>query len=456
PSPALNAALAAMLRAMVCPPLLGPLTASYAVTDGQVTRTWRQTLVGRAEALRLEVEPVANHLAGAAELQPREVREVTWPGGQVTSLADLTARFASRLRVGDVVYPTETTLDYREQLVKLADFLAREGEDGKFSGIAFIDHRGVRALLGAYEVTGERRYLETALRWGLAMVAEQRDDGGYRMGYGITSRGEECYVADGGEIALGMARLVPYAAAAERPRLMQSLAGYFAYRESFRVPSGGIGVGWCLSDYGQRPVTPLATPTRIYAPELNTYTIGCTLAAAYAYASLTGDPALERQAEADADWLMPRLKSLSGASGESFCWAHALTTDPARRRLYADYLRTHLIAPLLARKPLWWLNSGGRASLDLDLLVYYYTRVSRQPEVLAAIATAASGMFAADTPGSVHRFLGRPNLGHDPWLYLCFSGVGLADLVQPLVTLRGFERQTAGGVNSPGGGGPAG
>jgi hypothetical protein len=33
------------------------------------------------------------------------------------------------------------------------------------------------------------------------MLREQREDGGYRMGYGITAKGEECYVADGGEIA---------------------------------------------------------------------------------------------------------------------------------------------------------------------------------------------------------------------------------------------------------------
>ena len=58
-------------------------------------------------------------------------------------------------------------------------------------------------------------------------------------------------------------------------------------------------MGWCKRDYGVRPIRPLEKITKIYAPELNLYTIGCTLASATMWAQLTQDPKAGEAAAAE-------------------------------------------------------------------------------------------------------------------------------------------------------------
>jgi len=338
--------------------------------------------------------------------------------------------------------PPTAALDVTASLRALADWFVQTGrDDAKFSGVSFIDNRGARTLLGAWRTFGDRKYLDAAVAWGNAMVAEQRADGGYRMGYGITSKGEACYVADGGEIAVGIACLANATTGQQRERFLKSLDAYMGYRDDFRIPTGGIGVGWCLHDYGQRPVVPLDVPTRIYAPERNTYTISCTLAAAYAHAHLRGDdPKLVAQCEADADWFMARSKTLYGAGCESFLFAHALSTSPERRELYRAFLEQQAIQPMLAPERAWWLQAGGRAAFNVEGLIYSLTRVKPDPVVESELRRSLWQIYGANSPTSIHRLIGRGDLNNEEWIYLCYSGLGLADVVQPMVTMVGFER----------------
>ena len=334
------------------------------------------------------------------------------------------------------------SLDTGAALKAVCDFLlAHFNEHGRLHGNRFIENRGMRTLLAGYEIFGEQAYRDAAMRWAEEVVmADQRDDGGYRMGYGITSNGESCYVADGGEIAVCIARLVSYAEGKQRDALLESLDSYMAYRESFRVPEGGIGVGWCLHDYGQRPVVPLDEPTRIYAPERNTYTIGCTLAAAYAHARLRDTPALEERAEKDAEWLMPRTEALHGAFVESYMFAHLFTTKPEQKKRYEAYLRTAFRDRTLASKgKAWWLAGGGRSALNLDGLAYWLHAVEPgDAEAEAMVATALCSMFSPESEHSMLRLIEEPGLAHDAWIYICYGSLGLADVVKPMVSMDGF------------------
>lgn len=374
----------------------------------------------------------------AATAAPGQTADLPWLTAPLTSFDWRAYSVSADLLTGGTVVDSRAwDVDARQALGDLCDYFVKTGAtDGKLSGISFIDHRGARTLLAAYELFQDRRYLETALRWGRAMLREQRPDGGYRMGYGITSRGEECYVADGGEIALGIARLVSYAAPAEAAKLRQSLQAYMGYRDSFRVPEGGIGVGWCLQDYGQRPVVPLEKPTRVLAPEINTYTIGCTLGAAWVYAALSGKAEDREAAVADGEWLMPRCQSLSGAFVESYVAAHALAPTPELKQRYADYLQAAFVERMAPQTSVWWLSGGGRSALNLHGLAYCYEHLGRDPRVLAQLARALSAIVARQSPTSIYQLLGRRNPNQEEWIYLCFAGIGIADAVEADVSLR--------------------
>lgn len=348
----------------------------------------------------------------------------------------LELRVETSSSAGPVLGPQRFGLDARGQLRAICDFmLSRADEDGRMHGYSFIDNRGARVLAGAYDIFGDRRYLDAAMRWGRTMMAEQRADGGYRMGYGITARGEECYVADSGEIVVGVLRLAAYAEGDVRARLLDSADRYMGYRESFRVQSGGIGVGWCLHDYSQRPVQPLQELARIYAPEKNTYTIGCSLAGAYGHAALRGDPSLKQRAQTDADWLMPRTTRLNGAFIESFMFAHEFAATPERRGVYADYIKEAFVEPALAKPVEWWQHGAGRSALNLDGLVYYLHRIDNRPEIRAEIYRALCAMFSPDAPRSVSAVTAGDALGQPEWLYISYGTLGLVDFVAPLVSI---------------------
>jgi hypothetical protein len=429
----------------------------FAVQDGQAKVSFAQELRSRSprpRSVRLAATLAQTNctpieVIQTLTLRPRVTNTVTWFSAPLADFNWRAFRAQVGLSRGDLPIDRATySVEARQALRALCEFFVqRAGSTGKLSGTHYFgDHRGARTLLAGYEIFGEPRYLQTALTWAHTMVAEQRPDGGYRMGYGITSRGESCFVADGGEIALGVTRVTAYVTGTQRQQLLESLRAYMGYRESFRCPGGGIGVGWSLTDYGRRPTVTLRQPARILAPELNPYTIGCSLGAAYLYASLTGRPEDLQSARQDADWYMVHgSKSLSGASAESFALAHALEHDPARRLRYADFLRQRFIRWIADANNSWWLSNGGRATLDLQILNYCRQQLGQDPRLELQMARATSAMTALESPNSIYHLLEKPKLNHDEWFYLCFGGLGLAEVVEPMATYKRIEAQPATG-----------
>ena len=342
---------------------------------------------------------------------------------------------ACRLDVdGKTVDAMETCIDVRATLEALCDrFIERQQTrgDGRIHGYGFVDNRGVRALLAAYELFGRREYLDAAIRWGEATLAEQRADGGYLMGYGYYPQGNECFVADGGEIACAVGRLVAYVPKEDRGRYFDSLEAYMAYRESFRSPGGGIGVGWCKSDYGARPIKRLDEITRILAPEMNIYTIGCTLTSATMHARLTGDPKDNLAAASDAFWWMDRCRSTSGgAFVESAVWAHAYLSGDEIHHKTEDFLREKFVPNVVEPSNRWWTTSGGRTVQGLDGLAYYYDRVEKDPRVLAALMRVAYHVCSPQALSGIPRILAKQEPSSDEWLYLNFAAVSLPNLLE--------------------------
>jgi hypothetical protein len=402
-------------------------------TDVQMTVSLR---IGDTAPIARQISAPARHAAVVDHVLAKGLPAPDLASQALLLTVDLTKA------TGPVFGPRRFEVDLKKQLRVVSDFMVQEArDDAKLHGYSFIDNRGMRALLGAYEILGDRRYLKTALRWGETMVKEQREDGGYRMGYGITRKGEACYVADGGEIVVGVLRLASYAKGAQRQRFLDSTDRYMAYREEFRVETGGIGVGWCMQDYGKRPIPKLDKPTRIYSPENNTYTIGCTLAGAYAHAFVHGTPELERRAEKDADWLIPRAPRLNGAFIESYMFAHAFATTPERKKLYADYIDRVFTQVMVDSYSTfeWWLSGGGRTALNLDGLAYAVHRLGAGPAVRAEMYRALCAMYSPQSPRSIPTVISSPVSDHDPWIYINFGTLGLVDVLKPIVSIDGWK-----------------
>jgi hypothetical protein len=328
------------------------------------------------------------------------------------------------------------TVDATGLMRRLCDFFVEaQRVDGAISGSGYIDQRAARGLLAMYEMTGDHKYRDAAIRWGEKELREQREDGGYRMGYGISDAGESCYVADGGEIAIGIARLVGYVPTARRPAYIDSLRRYFEYRESFRLPDGGIAVGWVFDPrYTQRGEGP-RLPKPVRSDKYSTFVIGCTLASAAALHHITGRPSDRDMALRDAQRFLDDDIKARSVFGEAAQWAHYFLDDGTPRAALAERMKDSLL-PFVAEPDGWWYAFAGRSAVTLGALQYYYTQIDRDPAVLAGIMRGVHHMVADDSPSGLIRVLEQRPADHAEWRYLCYASISLAEILQPLVTMR--------------------
>jgi hypothetical protein len=292
-------------------------------------------------------------------------------------------------------------------------------------------------LLAGYDLAGKKDYLDSATRWGDTVIAEQREDGGYRMGYGITAAGEECFVADGGEIALGIARIYSYLPPARRETYLQSLRKYNDFRESFRCEGGGLGIGYAGANYGVDSGQRFPNVQKVFDPEHNVYTIGCTLGFASAYAAITDDLKWRESAARDVRWLVVRQPDRThGVFAEGLIWAHHFLQDEPLRKEIEAYLDKALVEPLTTSGGKWWIGGGGRNVLALSALSYYSNNIKSTPELLAHIVNVTYTLCAPSSDDGLCRLLEIPKLNGTDWHYLAYGGVSLAEILSPGSTMK--------------------
>ncbi len=454
-----NAALVSLADRMLNGAFFTEITPRFTVRDGGVVMQaavgvsnraflWRRLVIEASLSGTTQIKA-----ATTVELSPRQTAEfiALEVGADRFDWKDFRAE-CRLLLDGKCLDIIQTSVNVRDTLLTVCDLFVRtqqERGDGKFSGIGFVDNRGARGLLAAHDLTGRKEHLDAAMSWGNAMIAEQRADGGYLMGYGYHPEGNECFVADGGEIACGVARLVTYVSEKEKGRYYDSLKAYMGYRESFRCEGGGIGVGWCKSDYGSRPIKPLDKVVKIFAPEENIYTIGCTLTAAVMHALLTKDPKDNEAAVRDARWWMSRCKSTTGgAFVESAVWGNKFLQGENIRKETEDFLRTKFIPNVIGGKSRWWTTSEGRTVQGLDGLAYFHDCIEKTPDVLAELMRVTYNVCSPEALSGIPHLLSRPNTSGaggsrkkltDPeWFYLNFSAVSLPDLLRSEIIRKPF------------------
>ncbi|MFW5867599.1 MAG: hypothetical protein ACOCX2_07260, partial [Armatimonadota bacterium] len=358
----------------------------------------------------------------AGHLDPRRFR--------LTLSVDADARTESRMRLDS---------DVRQTLIDLCDFFVeQQDEDGVIAGPGFVDERAVRALLVMYDETGKQEYLDAAIRWGDNEIAMQREDGGYRMGYGITDQSEACYVADGGEIAIGMARLVSYVPEDRREDYIQSLRDYFNYRESFRLDDGTISVGWVFSERFSEAGGEGRREIAFRSDKSFPFVALCTLAAASAWQEITDDPDDRAMAIHDARWFLDDVEKATGVSAEAAQWAHYFIDDADLRADLEQRMKETLV-PFALESGGWWYSGGGRTAVTLSALAYYYAAIEQSPEALAAILRGVYRITSPHSPASVHAVMAGDDLDGDEWRYLAYAAVGLAEVLRPTSTMEGID-----------------
>lgn len=445
-----------LVERMVAGAFLTRVETQFEVQDGRVRMHVISDLLNQAAGARALRITARLFTGGAVSHSLEKTTDVELAPGATTGclVLDVDTRdfdwkdFRVECRLlenGHVLDRLETEANVRKTVVALCDRFVQEQDHrdgGKISGLGFVDNRGVRALLAAYDLFDRQAYLDAALAWGRATLAEQRPDGGYLMGYGYYKEGNECYVADGGEIACAIAQLATCAPESERPAYMDSLRAYMDYRDSFRCEGGGIGVGWCKRDYGVRPPKPLDKVTKVFAPEKNPYTIGCTLAAATMYAVLTEDPQHNKAAVRDAYWWMARCSStVGGAYVESAVWANAFLKGDDINADTEAFLREKFIPHVLAAKHPWWTTGGGRNVQGIDGLAYFYECIEKDPRVLAALMRATYHICSPESLSGIPTLLDIEHPSNDDWRYLHYAAVSLPDLLEPEIVRKPFRKR---------------
>jgi len=426
-------------------PTIVALEPEFGVVDGQAAMTVRLTAQapadGCAEAkVQVRVEDLDGKVRWrerfTVALGSRESREfpltVPAPGFDWKHY-----RIVGEVSGPDGVVDRETlAVDTAGVMRRLCDFFVEaQREDGAFSGHGYVDERAARGLLAMYETTGDEPYRVAAVAWGELELREQREDGGYRMGYGITKTGEECFVADGGEIAIGMARLVKYVPPHRRQTYVDSLRRYFDYREGFRLPDGRIAVGWVMDSQYTQQGGKERLEKEVRSDKSFDFVAGCTLASASALHHITGNAADRDRALRDARWFLDDgLKAVS-VYGEGALWAHYHLDDaPVRAQLAARMKETLL--PYVAGAKGWWYASAGRSAVTLEAVAYYFTQVEPLPEALAALMRGMYHMVCDGSASGLPAILEDGPRDASEWRYLCYSSVSLAEVLEPLVTLR--------------------
>ncbi len=151
---------------------------------------------------------------------------------------------------------------FRPRFLELCDLAAAKVKDANAPGSYFVDSYAIRALCAAYDLTGDKKYLDACRQWSERMVGFQEKmipAGAYYMNYnrkpGQTNG--DCYSADGASIGMGVLATAMRCSGAEQQRLLDSVKQFAdLVIKQFIKPSGGVTDGlwsqstdewWCSS-----------------------------------------------------------------------------------------------------------------------------------------------------------------------------------------------------------------
>jgi len=458
---ALQQALVHILRAVTEPLYLFDVRPTFNVDSQTLTQTWTVSVVNlRRTAQRCAVHmapvPVAGTHTEDLLLAPGEVRDV-----RVTFPADglELKRFGVHVRLAcddAIVDELTAEADALAGLTAAGDWLmSNQEENGQFSRFFYADTYGARALRVLAQLSDRTDYLASALGVTDMLVREQRPDGGWWVGYGP---GRDCvFVADDGCIALALVQLAPYLDAEHGRVYLEAATKHLGFRESFRITDtvarelaqefgpehrgvlpGGLGVGYVRTDYfAHKPYAAAHREMRQFP-----WTLHCSLAFLGGLWSTRRSDAVQTLAVQDTRWFLERVEEGTDSvtnpyANEAAVWMFDTLADAALQARLRGLLRDRFVAHVAETQETWWTRSGGRGALLLAGVVYCSRWPGTGPAAKAALARAIWSLCGSTSPLSLRNVV-RDNphtVNGEVVMYVCFSALGLAELLEPRSTL---------------------
>jgi len=327
----------------------------------------------------------------------------------------------------------------------------------------FINGNLARMLMAGYQITGNRAYLDEALRWADTFVQQQRivitskgEEGGYWADAGPIGN---IYFGDAGTAATALALACRYASPARQQIYQRAMDRYvrFVYQGSIDDPQGK-GRGAASTWFVESPAAKGAIGTGYYRGHLSRhpYTVAtATTAAAFLseYFSLTRKPEIARDAYAAANWLLsiqapeggiPYI--IDGTSeifwplavmtycGEGFIGVHTLVDDQVSRERIARGVKPSIEWLLKTQNAdgTWGITRSDdqqRSPGVLSLLNWYYTKLDHAERVRTSAARYIT--FLLDPTNT--RTHGVKELVRTTG----FVGLAIAEVLRPGITFQG-------------------
>ena len=232
--------------------------------------------------------------------------------------------------------------DVEDELARVCDWLARTQNDeglwpeGKANLRFYSDSYAVRALLAAWKILGERKYIDAAEDWLRHFVGIQRSDGGWWVGYGAGDHDwddPDCdqsvvYCADSGEITMALVAAYHFLNGGELAGLADqietSLLNFRRFTDQFRLRSGAMGLGYTHRDFYAPGSEMRPFMQSHYLPyPFATVAVGVGFNAGLY--TITGDEADWEKAMQSLDWCLEHLGASQGGT--------LMYNDPGKRDL---------------------------------------------------------------------------------------------------------------------------
>jgi hypothetical protein len=181
---------------------------------------------------------------------------------------DLQSRMSARAAAFPGSESSPYVKDVKAELRRTCDWLVDQQIDrgpwpeNKVNLRFYSDAYAIRALLAAWRLLEDERYVDAASRWLRYLVKIQRSDGGWWVGYSWGDHDFNApdadqsvvYVADAGEVSLALVCACHALRSSKKTSALAdeveaSLARFRMFCEHFRLRTGVMGLGYTYRDF---------------------------------------------------------------------------------------------------------------------------------------------------------------------------------------------------------------